>query len=161
MTPLQHPTSKRPVPKPPIKSYVLPKPRRMTAARWIILAAVLLVCGAGVAWATGMFRSSDARLAEVTAMGKKMTDPSLSAKDRAALMTKMRKTVNALSPDQKRKVFEQTGAMMMKSRMDHMQQVLALPADKQGRGTRQGHRLHDENVQGFRETSERRGKGRG
>jgi hypothetical protein len=123
---------RRPVPRRPAAIHVLPKKQKhVTKGLWIFVAAAVLLVGLGVAWAAGLF-SSDPRIAEIEDLQAKMADPSLSEKDRRAVMGEMFQKMGALPEDMRVKVF-QSGppTAMMEGQVKHIGEVLAMPPDKQ------------------------------
>jgi len=123
---------KRPVPRRPAAIHVLPaKEKRVTKGRWAFAAVAVLLVGLGVAWAAGWF-SSDPRIVEIKDLQAKMADPSLSDKDRRAVMGEVFQKMRALPEDARAKLFEPgPPKAMMKGLVKHISEVLAMPPDKQ------------------------------
>lgn len=75
----------------------------MNRGRWVALVLVLLFCGVGAAWATGLI-GPDPRLSEIRDLRARMADPSLSDDERSTLRGEMRKKMQDLPDDLRMKV---------------------------------------------------------
>ncbi|HEV2969367.1 MAG TPA: hypothetical protein VGY55_05195 [Pirellulales bacterium] len=112
-----------------VAKYDLPKKKRMTKGRWALLVTLVLLIGVGMAWAFGVF-DSDPRLAELRALGEKMSDPKLADKDRFALMGEAMKKMQELPPEMQKKLWEERRPRMGGMQNQHIKDTLALPPDK-------------------------------
>jgi hypothetical protein len=122
----------RPMPRRPAATYVLPKKqKRVTKGRLIFVAVAVLLVGLGIAWAAGLF-GSDPRIAEIKDLQAKMADPSLSEKDRRAVMGEMFQKMGTLPEDMRSKLFQSGPPRLnMEGPIKHISELLALPPDKQ------------------------------
>jgi hypothetical protein len=92
------------------------------------LTVAVLFAGAGLVWVIGHFWK-DTRMADVIELREKLLDPSLSAEDRQLIQDQVQRRMQSLMPELQKKAAD-GGMVFLQLMIGHMNQVLALPADK-------------------------------